>query len=40
MNIANYMIMEETDDYILIKDLGPWDRFQTITKVPNFGPVE
>lgn len=28
---TNYKIIEETKDYILIKDIGPWDRYMTIT---------
>lgn len=28
---ARYKIIEETDDYILIKDLCPWDQYMTVT---------
>jgi len=28
---ANYEILESNDDYILLRDLGPWDEYPTIT---------
>jgi len=28
---ANYSIEKETDQYILIRDLGPWDKYATVT---------
>lgn len=28
---ANYSIIEETSDLVLILDLGPWDQYMTIT---------
>lgn len=28
---ANYLIVEKSPDHILIEDLGPWDRFKTVT---------
>ena len=28
---ANYSVITETKDYILLQDEGPWDKFQTIT---------
>ena len=28
---ANIDIVKKTDKFLLIRDLGPWDRFQTIT---------
>jgi hypothetical protein len=31
MKSPNYQIIEETADYILIQDLGPWDFYPTIT---------
>jgi len=31
----NYAIVEETENYILIKDLGPWDKYLTITNAPE-----
>ncbi len=30
-NKANYKILEETPDHILIQDIGPWDKFKTVT---------
>lgn len=27
----HYMIVENTTDYVLIRDLGPWDRHMTVT---------
>lgn len=29
--LPNYTIIKETDQLILIKDIGPWDRHPTIT---------
>lgn len=29
--MVSYEIIEDTEDYILIKDLGPWDQYMTIT---------
>ena len=29
--MANFAIIEKTHDFILIKDIGPWDRYPTIT---------
>ena len=31
MRAANFAIIEDTDDVLCLQDLGPWDRFQTIT---------
>jgi hypothetical protein len=31
MSNVNYRIESSTEDYMLIKDIGPWDRFMTIT---------
>jgi len=28
---ANYSIERETSEYILIRDIGPWDLYQSIT---------
>ena len=28
---SNFSILEFTDDRILLKDLGPWNRYRTIT---------
>lgn len=28
---ANYLTVKETDRFILIRDVGPWSKFQTIT---------
>jgi len=30
-NRANYRIIDETDEYVLIQDLGPWDVYLTVT---------
>ncbi len=30
-NKANYKILEEAEDHILIKDIGPWDKHPTVT---------
>ena len=30
-NKANFQIITENKDWILIKDIGPWDEYQTIT---------
>ena len=27
----NYTIVESTDEYVLIRDIGPWDTFPTVT---------
>ena len=29
--IANFEIVEETEDCVLIRDLGPWDEFATVS---------
>lgn len=31
MNRANFIIESETEDYLLIRDIGPWDRHPTVT---------
>lgn len=28
---ANFDIVKKTDKFVLIRDIGPWDRYQTIT---------
>lgn len=28
---ANFMIVTANNDWVLIKDVGPWDEYQTIT---------
>ena len=28
---SNYNIIKDTKDYILLKDIGPWDIYKTIT---------
>lgn len=28
---ANYDVVEQTGDYVVIRDLGPWTNYQTIT---------
>jgi hypothetical protein len=32
---ANYVTHNETDDYIVLEDIGPWDRYPTITNAPE-----
>lgn len=31
MRKANYELVEQTTEYILIRDIGPWDQYLTIT---------
>jgi len=31
MRLPNYEILEDSPDCLLLRDLGPWDRFPTIT---------
>jgi hypothetical protein len=31
MRHANYSIVEDTDKHIVLRDLGPWDQYPTIT---------
>ena len=31
MGKANYNIVEETNELVCIRDLGPWDTYQTVT---------
>ena len=31
MQLANYSIERQTPDYILIRDEGPWDFYQSVT---------
>ena len=31
MRMPNYEIVEETEEWMLLRDLGPWDQFPTIT---------
>ena len=31
MNRANYEIVDAAEDHILIRDIGPWDMFMTVT---------
>lgn len=28
---ANYQVVESTDERIVLRDVGPWDRYMTIT---------
>ena len=28
---ANYVIVEETADHVLIRDVGPWDQYLSVT---------
>lgn len=31
MRNANYEVVERTEDYIIIRDIGPWGYYMTIT---------
>jgi hypothetical protein len=31
MKTPRFEILEETDEYVLLRDLGPWDEYPTIT---------
>ena len=31
MRRSNYQVVENTDDYLVIRDLGPWDQYLTVT---------
>ena len=31
MRLPNYEVVRETDDCLLLRDVGPWDAFPTIT---------
>lgn len=31
MGNANWVVREATDDYVIIEDVGPWDKFKTVT---------
>ncbi len=31
MNRANYEIMHSTNQYVLLRDVGPWNKYPTIT---------
>lgn len=31
MKGANYVIINDVDDVLTIRDLGPWDRYMTVT---------
>ena len=31
MHLPNYEIVEQTHDYILIRDIGPWNIHKTVT---------
>lgn len=28
---ANWVIREATEDYVIIEDVGPWDKFKSVT---------
>jgi hypothetical protein len=32
---ANYEVVELRDDAVVIRDVGPWDQFKTITNAPE-----
>jgi len=34
-NSANYKVIENTDTYLLLDDLGPHDHYKTITNAPE-----
>lgn len=31
MKKANYELVEQTTEYVLIRDIGPWDKYLSIT---------
>jgi len=31
MSDANYTMIAETGDYVIIQDVGPWDKHKTVT---------
>lgn len=31
MREANYIVVEKTDEGIILRDIGPWDKYKTIT---------
>lgn len=31
MRLPNYEILDDKPDYVLLRDLGPWDQYPTIT---------
>jgi len=31
MKRANYIIVSDTNDCLVIKDIGPWDKYPTVT---------
>lgn len=33
---ANYGIVTETDDYLVIRDLGPWNEYKTVTNAAEW----
>lgn len=33
---ANFEIVEQTDEHIIIRDLGPWDQYKTITNAAEW----
>ena len=35
MRSANYIIEEELKDKVIIRDIGPWDKFPTVTNSPE-----
>jgi hypothetical protein len=30
-NTPNYMIVKETPEYLVIRDIGPWDKYPSVT---------
>jgi len=37
---ANYLIIEDTEDYLLIQDVGPWNIYLTITNAAEYVAAE
>lgn len=40
MKGANYAIVNDTDEVIVLRDLGPWDRYMTITNAAELVVAE
>jgi hypothetical protein len=35
MSVPNFVVQHDTTQYVLLKDLGPWDYYCTITNAPE-----
>lgn len=40
MRIANYQVVREASQFVLLKDVGPWDRFLSITNAAELVVAE